>query len=212
MRARPFHFLAHTVSMKYTAPMVIRKAEFTWGVVYGNEPWDVNVPQVVFYGRSNAGKSSAINTIVNNKTLAKSSATPGKTQQINFFNINDSFYLVDLPGYGYAKISKQQKEKLQNLIFWFMTETRVAKRTHVLIADAKLGLTELDREVLDYLYRTGDHIIILLNKIDKLKQREIAQVVADTKNEVAERADVIPFSAHAKRGVKEFWNTLQAAK
>lgn len=191
--------------------MNITKAEFTYGVVKGNEPWRPNLPQIAFYGRSNAGKSSSINAIANRNALAKSSATPGKTKQINFFTINDSTYLVDLPGYGYAKISKAEKEKLQDLIFWFMCDTHVDKRVHVLITDAKLGLTDLDREILDLVYRSNQPIIILLNKSDKLKQSELSKTYNSVKKEVMGHVQVLPFSARTKRGVTEFWKAVTKA-
>jgi GTP-binding protein len=188
--------------------MLIKKAEFIWGVVKDNQPWPVTVPQIAFYGRSNAGKSSSINAIVNRKSLAKSSSAPGKTRQINFFNINDNLYFVDLPGYGYAKMSKIEKDKLQDLIFWFMCDTHVNTRIHVVIVDAKLGIQELDREIIELLYRSQEPIIILLNKTDKLKQGEIAKSLSRTRLEVGPSAHVIPFSARTKKGVIEFWKVL----
>lgn len=189
--------------------MNITKAEFSYGVVKGNEPWNPRKPQIAFYGRSNAGKSTSINAIANRNGLAKSSATPGKTKQINFFTINDSIYLVDLPGYGYAKISKSEKGKIQDLIFWFMCDTHVDKRVHTIIIDAKLGLTDLDREILELVYRFNEPIIILLNKTDKLKQSEIAKTYNAVKKEVFGHVDVLLFSAKTKRGTVEFWKTVK---
>ncbi len=192
--------------------MLIKKAEFIWGVVKDNQPWPVNVPQIAFYGRSNAGKSSSINAIVGRNGLAKSSSAPGKTRQINFFNINDNLYFVDLPGYGYAKMSKVEKDKLQDLIFWFMCDTHVNMRVHVLIIDAKLGIQELDREIIELLYRSQEPMIILLNKTDKLNQSEIAKTLGRTRLEVGDNAHIIPFSARTKRGVIEFWKVLNEIK
>ena len=192
--------------------MLIKKAEFTYGVVKDNQPWHASVPQVAFYGRSNAGKSSSINAIVNRKALAKSSAMPGKTRQINFFNVNDNLYFVDLPGYGYAKMSKTEKDKLQDLIFWFMCDTHVDTRIHVLIVDAKIGLTDLDREILDLIYRFNEPLIILLNKTDKLNQSEIAKSVGRTRLEAGEAAHVVTFSARTKKGVNDFWKIMQEIK
>jgi GTP-binding protein len=192
--------------------MLIKKAEFTYGVVKDNQPWHASVPQVAFYGRSNSGKSSSINAIVSRKALAKSSAMPGKTRQINFFNVNDNMYFVDLPGYGYAKMSKVDKDKLQDLIFWFMCDTHVDMRVHVLIVDAKLGITDLDREILDLISRFDEPLIILLNKTDKLNQSEMSKSLARTKLEVGEMASVIPFSARTRRGVNDFWKVMQEIK
>ncbi|MFT5360130.1 MAG: GTP-binding protein, partial [Candidatus Paceibacteria bacterium] len=131
--------------------MKINSAEFVKGVVEGDEFWDANKPQFVFYGRSNTGKSSSINAILGRNALARPSGTPGKTREVNFFDINESFYFVDLPGYGYARISKVEQEKLRNLILWFIGETNAAKRIHTIVLDAKVGLTELDKEMLNIL-------------------------------------------------------------
>jgi len=189
--------------------MKIKKALFVKGIVKGNESWDPSKPQVAFYGRSNAGKSSSLNALVNNKSFAKVSAAAGKTTEINLFNINDSFYLLDLPGYGYARGSKSQRQKLDDLITWYICDTVVSKRVHVVVLDAQVGLTELDIDTLEFLYRTQDPIILLLNKTDKLNQSEMSRALNTTRAQVAGIVEIIMFSAKEKKGTEQLWKMVE---
>ncbi len=189
--------------------MKIKKAAFVTGIVKGNQHWDPSIPQVAFYGRSNVGKSSSINTLLGNGSLAKTSGMPGKTTEVNLFNVNDNLYFLDLPGYGYARGSVQQKDKLQELILWLIADTQVENRTHVMVLDSKVGLTDLDKTILDFLYRTNEKIIILLNKVDKLNQKEYSKVFRDTQKEVAGVVTLMPFSAKTKKGINEFWKVIE---
>ncbi len=190
--------------------MKIKKSQFIKGIVQGKDSWDPHLPQVAFYGRSNAGKSSTLNALVNNKSFAKVSAAAGKTTEINLFNINDSFYLLDLPGYGYARGSKIQKQKLDDLITWFICDTQVEKRIHVVVIDAQVGPTELDIATLDFLYRTQDPIILLLNKTDKLNQSEMSKALNQTRAAVAGIVHIIMFSAKEKKGTEQVWKAIEA--
>lgn len=183
--------------------MKIKKAHFVKGVAKGKQDWNPQFPHIAFYGRSNAGKSSTLNAIVNNKSLAKTSAMPGKTKEINLFLLNDAYYLVDLPGYGFASVSKVKQDKLGQLIAWYIKDVEVVKRVHVLISDSKVGLTDLDFATLNALYATNEPIIILLNKIDKLKKNEVATIYNKTKQEVAGHVHIRPFSAKKRDGVDE---------
>lgn len=189
--------------------MKIKKSQFIKGIVQGKDSWDPTKPQVAFYGRSNAGKSSSLNALVNNKTFAKVSAAAGKTTEINLFNINDSFYLLDLPGYGYARGSKSQRQKLDDLITWFICDTQVSKRIHVVVVDAQVGLTELDIDTLEFLYRTQDPIILLLNKTDKLNQSEMSKALNNTRAIVAGVVNIIMFSAKEKKGTEKVWKAIE---
>ncbi len=189
--------------------MKIKKVQFVKGITEGDYSWDENRPQVVLYGRSNAGKSSTINALLNNKTVAKTSAAAGKTKQINFFNINDSFYLLDLPGYGYARGSKSDKQQLDDLIVWFIADTQASKRVHVIVVDAQVGITELDADMLDYLYRTNDPIILLLNKTDKMNQSQISKCLNDTYSKVAGVVKTVIFSAKEKKGTDQVWKLIK---
>lgn len=185
--------------------MIIHSAQFLRGYVYGQNTWDVSFPQIAFYGRSNAGKSSTINKLLGRNNLAKSSGTPGKTKEINFFAINEEFTFVDLPGYGYAKVSKVEREKLEKLIRWYAFETQAIARMNVFVLDAKVGLTDIDKEFLLPLVAEGKSVMILLNKIDKLNQKERNQALKDIRSDIGENITVLPFSARTGRGVKEFW-------
>ena len=189
--------------------MKLKKIQFVKGTTEGDYSWNENRPQVVLYGRSNAGKSSTINALLNNKTVAKTSAAAGKTKQINFFNINDSFYLLDLPGYGYARGSKNDRQKLDDLIVWFIADTQAYKRIHIIIVDAQVGITDLDADMLEYLYRTNDPIILLLNKTDKMNQSQISKVLNDTYAKIAGVVKVVICSAKEKKGTDQVWKLIK---
>jgi GTP-binding protein len=188
--------------------MNIQSAQFVKGVVRGDTGIDPTIPQVVMYGRSNAGKSSTINKITNNKGLARVSNMPGRTREINFFLINQQWYLVDMPGYGYARASKSDREMLSNLIQWFINDSIVQNRKSVLIVDCKIGLTDSDRDILNQLIDRGESILILLNKSDRLTQKQIAKTQAALRSEISGEIPVILFSAKTGKGIKEFWNIV----
>ena len=161
-------------------------------------------PQIAFVGRSNVGKSSVINTLTAQRNLVKTGSTPGKTLQINYFLINDAWYFVDLPGYGYAKKSQKVREKLRRMILWYLTTpAEVRLDALVLIVDAKAGLRDFDREMLALAHAQGHRVIVVMNKMDKLNQK------ARTAAERALRADaaiaavapeIVFFSARTGRG------------
>lgn len=190
--------------------MIIHSSQFVTGYVYGQDTWDVTIPQIAFYGRSNVGKSSTINALLGRKSLAKASGTPGKTKEVNFFLVNNTFYIVDLPGYGYAKVSKPEREKLAQLITWFAFETKIAQRMNVIVLDAKVGLTDYDKEVLFPLIKQRKPVIVLVNKIDKLNQKSRNQIIKNLVETLGENIPIIPFSARTGRGVKEFWEYIVA--
>jgi GTP-binding protein len=152
--------------------MNIKSAEFVKGVVREDRILEENKLQVAFIGRSNVGKSSVINSLIGRKDLAKFSARPGKTKEINFFLINEKIYFVDLPGYGYAKASFEQREKIRQLILWYLNNTSIKNRKTVLIIDAKAGVTKLDLEMLEILNEHNYEFIVVVNKIDKLRRSE----------------------------------------
>jgi GTP-binding protein len=190
--------------------MKIKSAEFVKGVVEGKDFWEKDMPQVIFYGRSNAGKSSSLNAILGRNSLARPSGPPGKTREANFFNINESFYFVDLPGYGYARMSKVDQEKLRELILWFIGETEADTRIHVIVMDAKVGPTDLDKDMLDILNQERqEHVIVLLNKIDKLNQKELSAALKNAEVNLPEFVKLIPFSAEKKKGVDKFWSIVE---
>lgn len=156
---------------------------------------------IAFVGRSNVGKSSVVNAILGAE-LARSSATPGKTQEINYYLYRDRVYLADLPGYGYARIPAKLAEKLRKLILWYLTSGEAHIAIAVLVIDVYVGLTEFDREMIALLREQHYPFIIIANKIDTLNQKEIAERFHTLLEEVPD-ARVLPFSAKRKKGVRE---------
>ena len=185
--------------------MKINSAEFIKGIRGTDELLESDVLQIAFYGRSNAGKSSSINALLGRNSLVKSSSTPGKTRELNLFEINETFFIVDSPGYGYAKISQTEREKLRKLIKWYILDCPIINRVNVLVLDGKVGLTNLDEEVLQTFSNIKEKSIILMNKTDKLKQKDVSHNFKVLKEKVSGRADIIIFSAAKKTGVDEFW-------
>ncbi|MDB4940133.1 MAG: ysxC [Candidatus Doudnabacteria bacterium] len=187
--------------------MKIKSAVFVKGVVGEDEILEDEVPQVAFIGRSNVGKSSVINSLVNRKDLAKSSSKPGKTKEINIFFINKAFYLVDLPGYGFAKASLEDRDNLRKLIYWYLLYSNVDHKNVVLIIDAKVGLTDYDKEMLRRLEDREKRIVIVANKIDKLKNSEYKKSLAAIQALVGDHK-VIPYSAEKKIGIGELTDAM----
>lgn len=152
--------------------MKIRSAIFVRGVTDDDNLIRDGLPQVAFIGRSNVGKSSLINTLVGNAKLARSSATAGRTQEINFFLLNNSFYLVDLPGYGYARGSFETRGLIYERIEGYLFKSRIKHYRIVLLIDAKAGMTDADREMFKELTHYKKNLIVVINKIDKVNQSE----------------------------------------
>ncbi len=181
--------------------MKITQAQFITGIVPTSTPLNPDIPQVVLYGRSNAGKSSTVNCLTGNKKLARASDTPGRTKQANVFLINRTWYLIDMPGYGYATASKADRESIHQLITWFITDTVTEHRKSILIIDSKIGLTDSDREILSMLIERGESIIILMNKIDRLTQAEVSATTKKVRAEISAEITLIPFSAKSGKGL-----------
>ncbi|HEY9585002.1 MAG TPA: ribosome biogenesis GTP-binding protein YihA/YsxC [Candidatus Paceibacterota bacterium] len=156
-------------------------------------------PQVAFVGRSNVGKSSVVNAILNAR-LARTSSTPGKTQEINFFEVGGKAYFVDLPGYGYAKLSPNDAEKIRKHILWYLTSGEVKPRLLVLVIDARVGVTDHDRDLIRLARDEKHPMLLLVNKIDKLTKNERAKARARLVEEFSD-IEHIPFSATKKENV-----------
>ncbi|MGD8307197.1 MAG: ribosome biogenesis GTP-binding protein YihA/YsxC [Ignavibacteria bacterium] len=156
-----------------------KKVQFEKSVFQINDLPKHNLPEVILCGRSNVGKSTFINSLFNRKNLAHVSSTPGKTRSINYYNIDDTFYLVDLPGFGYAKVSKKEREYWGKLIIEFLSRSKNIQLAIHLI-DSRHNPTELDVKLNELLsYKSIPHIV-LLNKSDKLKQSEFHRVLQIT--------------------------------
>ena len=166
-------------------------------------------PQVTFAGRSNVGKSSVINRLLNRKNFARVGATPGKTTQINYFRIDDKIYFTDLPGYGYAKVSKDERDRWGRLMENYFAEEGLIS-LGVLIVDARHKPTADDVTMCDYFKATGCPMVVVANKLDKLKKSEIdpnLQVIRDTL-ELSEQDCLVPFSAEKGTGKTELLSAI----
>lgn len=169
-----------------------------------------DLPQVGFIGRSNVGKSSVINTLANNKSLARSSSTAGRTRELNYFSVDKKWYLVDLPGYGYAKASHSVRDMLKRRIAWYLFEADVAQQKIVLIVDAKVGPTKDDIEIYGMLLEAQKDFIIVANKIDKLPRSQQVKSIKEI-SELFPQHLVIPFSSETKVGVTELLTAITPA-
>ncbi len=182
--------------------MKIESAQFIKSVLGSDGIFDNGIPQVAFIGRSNTGKSSVINSLVNQNNLAKTSSFPGRTQKINLFLINNSLYFVDLPGYGYVKVPDKLKNSLKAMVNWYFFVSNYEQKKVVLIIDASVGPT---RDDLDMLYSLEDYkkdVIVVANKTDKIKQSEYEKQFKIIKDLIGAH-QIIPYSAKKKIGVKE---------
>ncbi|MDE7030995.1 MAG: ribosome biogenesis GTP-binding protein YihA/YsxC [Lachnospiraceae bacterium] len=164
------------------------------------------MPEIAFAGKSNVGKSSLINALMNRKSLARTSSQPGKTQTINFYNINDALYFVDLPGYGYAKVSQQEKEKWGKMIERYLAQSRVLKAVFLLI-DIRHDPSANDKIMYDWILANGFHPIIIATKADKINRSQLQKHIKAVKQglDVDKDTVVIPFSAQTKQGRDEIY-------
>jgi len=187
--------------------MNIKSATFVKGAMGTDEIFTNGIPQIVFIGRSNVGKSSVINSLANQKNLARTGAMPGRTQQINVFLINNAFYLVDLPGYGFANLPAETRLQLEKMLDWYLFQSDYNFKKVVLIIDAKVGPTGGDREMLYCLEKANKDIIIVANKIDKLNKSETANQIQKLRDQF-NLHKIIPYSAAKKIGVGELTTEL----
>lgn len=175
--------------------MKIKIAEFIKGITGTNKILEDGKRQVAFVGRSNVGKSSLINSLVGIKDLARSSSTPGRTQEINFFLVNNREYFVDLPGYGFAKTSKKKREKIRKMIIWYLTYAGVKPSKVILIIDAKVGIKEFDIEMLSLLQEENIKTIVVANKMDKVKKSVEHKIIKKIKDSLNDNVKFLPYSA-----------------
>ncbi len=166
--------------------------------------------EIAFAGKSNVGKSSLINALVNRKALARTSATPGKTQTINFYNINDIMYLVDLPGYGYAKVSEKEKEQWGKLIERYLNTSEQLKAVFLLI-DIRHDPSANDKMMYEWIVAQGYNPIIIATKLDKLKRSQVQKNIKAIKEGLGllPGTTVIPFSSQTKQGRDEIWELIE---
>ena len=167
-------------------------------------------PEVAFAGKSNVGKSSLINSLMNRKSLARTSAQPGKTQTINYYNVNDQIFLVDLPGYGYTRIAKEVKEKWGKLVERYLYSSSALQAVFLLV-DIRHAPSENDKMMYQWIVSNGYDPIIIATKSDKLKRSQLAKHVKEIRTglQLPEETRLIPFSATSKQGREEIWKIME---
>lgn len=165
--------------------------------------------EIAFAGRSNVGKSSLINTLLNRKSLARTSSQPGKTQTINFYRLDDLLYFVDLPGYGYAKVSKDVVAKWGKMIDGYLEGSKVLRLVFLLV-DIRHKPNQNDKQMYDWCIHYGFNPVIIATKEDKVKRSQKQKLVKEIKQElqVVEGTPVIPFSSLSKTGIEEIWEYI----
>lgn len=170
---------------------------------------DTDKPEIAFAGKSNVGKSSLINALMNRKSLARTSSQPGKTQTINYYNINDAMYLVDLPGYGYAKVSQSEKEKWGKMIENYLHTSKQLRAVFLLI-DIRHEPSANDKQMYDWISYQGYDPIIIATKLDKINRSQTQKQIKliRTKLQVKEGTLILPFSAQTKQGREEIWQLM----
>jgi GTP-binding protein len=190
-------------------PLIIRNVEFIGGMAekHGWRP-DSPLPEVAFAGRSNVGKSSLLNSLVRRKSFARVSRTPGRTREINFFRVNNGFVLVDLPGYGYARVSKEKKSEWRPMIESYLRRT-TQLRGIVLLLDIRREPSDDDRAMLDFLAEVEVPTIVALTKTDKLSKAAAQERATEISRALALTPDqVIPFSSHTGEGRVELLEAI----
>lgn len=191
--------------------MVIKKVNLDIVIGVTSAIPDTQYPEVAFAGKSNVGKSSLINSLMNRKSYARTSSQPGKTQTINFYNINDCMYLVDLPGYGYANASPAVKAKWGKMIEKYLRKSANLKQVFLLV-DIRHDPSENDKMMYDWIVDNGFRPVIIATKLDKLKRSQVAKHVKAVRMGLGLRENdiLIPFSSETKQGLDELWETVES--
>ena len=190
--------------------MIIRSLELETVCGITSTLPDNTLPEIAFAGKSNVGKSSLINGLMNRKSFARTSATPGKTQTVNFYNINQELYLVDLPGYGYAKVSEQEKKKWGQMIERYLHQSKQLRAVFLLI-DIRHAPSANDKMMYDWILSQGYQPIIIATKLDKLKRSQVQKQIKVVRQGLGLSKDsvLIPFSSVTKQGRDEIWNLAE---
>lgn len=190
-------------------PKLIKQAELDIVCGVTSRLPDTGMPEMAFAGKSNVGKSSLINGLMNRKSLARTSGQPGKTQTINFYKVNREMYLVDLPGYGYARVSQSEKEKWGKMIERYLHTSRNLKAVFLLI-DIRHAPSANDCQMYEWILHNGFRPIIIATKLDKLKRSQVQKNLKILREGLRLEKDVtvIPFSAETKQGREEIWELI----
>jgi len=190
--------------------MVIKKVELEKVIGVTSKIPDMPYPEFAFAGKSNVGKSSLINALMNRKALARVSSQPGKTQTINYYNVNDKIYLVDLPGYGYTKVAVEVKAKWGKMVEKYLRQSKMLKYIFLLI-DSRHKPSDNDIMMYEWIVSQGVTPIIVATKTDKLKRSQIKgqmELIMKTLN-LTSKEQLLPFSSETKVGVNELWEIIE---
>ena len=192
--------------------MVIKSAELETVCGITSKLPENTFPEIAFAGKSNVGKSSLINGLLNRKSLARTSASPGKTQTINFYNINKNLYFVDLPGYGYAKVSQEIRNKWGKMIERYLSTSKQLQRVFLLI-DIRHAPSENDRLMYEWIVSEGYEPVIIATKLDKIKRSQIQKQVKILREGLgmSKEGILVPFSAETKQGLENIWEIIDNA-
>ena len=190
--------------------MVIKKVNLDIVIGVTSAIPQTELPEVAFAGKSNVGKSSLINALMNRKSYARTSSQPGKTQTINYYNINDAMFLVDLPGYGYANANQQVKAKWGKMVEKYLKVSKQLRQVFLLI-DIRHDPSANDKMMYDWIVANGYHPVIIATKLDKLKRSQIPKHVKAVRTGLGlEKDDIlIPVSSQTKQGIPELWETSE---
>ena len=190
--------------------MVIKKVNLDIVIGVTSAIPQTELPEVAFAGKSNVGKSSLINALMNRKSYARTSSQPGKTQTINYYNINDAMFLVDLPGYGYANANQQVKAKWGKMVEKYLKVSKQLRQVFLLI-DIRHDPSANDKMMYDWIVANGYHPVIIATKLDKLKRSHIPKHVKAVRTGLGlEKDDIlIPVSSQTKQGIPELWETIE---
>lgn len=190
--------------------MLVKNPKFEISAVSPKQYPQNDLPEIVLVGKSNVGKSSFINTMVNRKKLARTSSEPGKTRQINFYNIDEKFYLVDLPGYGYSKMSKAQQAQVGNFIEEYLFH-RDKISLIVFLIDIRHSPTENDKLMYNYIIRSQKPFILITNKADKIAPTKVLEQTHELQKEINPLMDtiILPFSSEKKIYSEAVWHEIE---
>ena len=190
--------------------MIVKNPKFEISAVGPKQYPSGNLPEIVLAGKSNVGKSSFINTMIYRKSLARTSSEPGKTRQINFYNIDSNFYFVDLPGFGYSKMSHTEQEKVGKFIEEYLFN-RKNITCIVLLIDIRHKPSENDVMMFNYIRSIGAPHIVIANKADKIAPTKVSSYVQDLRNHLQANSDdiILPFSSEKKIYTDTVWNELE---
>lgn len=189
--------------------MIIKNPRFEISVMNKSQYPKGKTPEIILAGKSNVGKSSFINTMTNRKALARTSSAPGKTRQLNFYNMDDIFYFVDLPGYGYSEMSKAEQKKVGDSIETYL-KNRININLIILLIDIRHKPSENDKMMMEYIKSTGRRFIVITSKADKIAKTKVQSYVDDIAKELDIPEDLIfAFSSETKLNQDIIWDVIE---